>query len=196
MRAGFVTPNVEGEGAPERAARREPASPACGRSHSTAVLEPFLRGETEDLPPGWKFQAFASSDKQVRAESNQKKPAHHKHDADETVVSGVSSNNPTWPISVGMQDRSLKRMVDPLTKPNEEAASGERSRGSNGESLQYSRASEQEHNHAHDHKNLIPVIKRKFGQWVRIFHMRSVNGSNEAVEKVCSCGHFAVNQME
>jgi hypothetical protein len=25
---------------------------------------------------------------------------------------------------------------------------------------------------------LIPVIKRKFGQWVRIFHKRGMNGSN------------------
>lgn len=154
------------------------ATPIGGASLLSAELEPFLRGETEDLPIGWKFQAFASGDEQVRAEGNQKKPEHNKHDADDTVVSGVSSNDPAGPISVGVQDRSLKRMVDPLTKPNEEAASRERSCGGNGESLQYSRAGEQEHNHAHDHKNLIPVIKRKFGQWIRIFHGQSVNGYN------------------
>lgn len=154
------------------------ATPIGGASLLSAGLEPLLRGETEDLPVGWKFQAFASSDEQVRAKGNQKKPEHNKHDADDTVVPGVSSNNSAGPISVGVQDRSLKRMVDPLTKPNEETASGERGCWGNGESFQYSRASEQEHNHAHDHKNLVPVIKRKFGQWVRIFHGRSVDGSN------------------
>ncbi len=171
-------PNVEGEGAPEREARREPASPACGRSLSTAVLEPFLREETENLPPGWRFRAFASRDDKVGTECDQQNPERHKHNADKAVVSGVTSNNPTGTISVGVQNRSLKRMVDPLTKTNEEATGGESGGGCNGESLQDAGAREQEHNHTNNHKNLIPVIKRKFGQWVRIFHKRGMNGSN------------------
>ena len=182
---GKTAPNVLGEGPPEREARREPASAACRRSLSTGGLEPFLRGEAQTLPPGWKFQSFASGDDEIRADGNQSDTKQDKSNANDAVAPGVPGEDAARLISGGAHDGRLKGMVDPLAKPDEETPSGNCGCRGDGKCLQQPGAGKQEDDNTHDHENLIPVVKRKLGEWVRAFHRRMrtgwMKGSNGGV---------------
>lgn len=157
------------------------------RSLSNTGLGPFLRGETQTLSPGWKCQPFASRDDEIRAPGHQGDTERHEGNADGLVAPGMPGKNATGLICGGVHDGCLKGMVYPFTKPNEEAACRNCSSGRNGECLQYSDTSEQENNNTHDHDDFIPVVKRKFGEWVRVFHRRMrigwTKGSNVRHER-------------
>lgn len=163
-----MTPNAEVRGASRlsgEASSREAAT-------STVGLEPFLRGETPLLPEEWKFQPFVSRDDEIHAISHQCDTERQEGNANELVTPWMPGKNATGLICGGAHDGCLKGMVDPFTKPDEEAAGRNCSRWWNGECLQYSGTGKQEDDDTHNHENLIPVIKRKLREWVRAFHRR------------------------
>ena len=133
--------------------------------------------ETLTLLPGWKFQPFVSADDEINTDGNQHHTKRNEEKANAAVSPWVASEHTTRPICGGTHDGSLQRMIDPLTKPDEEAARGNGGRRWNGKRFKYSGAGKQEDHNTHDHKNLIPVIKCKLGKWIRAVH-RLMQGAN------------------
>jgi hypothetical protein len=126
------------------------------------------------LPAGCKIQPFVSRDDKIHAISDQGDTECHEGNANDFVVPGMRSENATGLVCRAAHDGYLKRMVDPLAKPDKEAGRRNCSRRSNGECLQYSGPGEQKNRDTNNHENLIPVIKSKLGEWVRDFHRGSM----------------------
>lgn len=103
-----------------------------------------------------------SSNDPVNSESDEAETQKKKEDTDRTILSGMSMRNSNHGHG------RLQRMIYPLAEPNEKAACRDRRGGCHRKRFQDSGAGEQKRDHAHNHKNLIPVIKGKFRE--RVFH--------------------------
>ena len=117
------------------------------------------------LPTGWKVVALnivESPNNPIHAEANEANAQEKKQEADDVVLPRMTTDN------AGPYYSCLQRVIDPFPEPDEEAASGNCRSRRYGELFQDSRTSEQKDKHADDHENLIPVVKRKFREW--IFH--------------------------
>jgi|SRR5882724_6079282 len=103
-----------------------------------------------------------SPERPIHAESNETNTKEKKQESDDTVLSRVATENARW------NNRTLNRMIDPFSETNKETARGNCGGGRQGKQFQDSCAGEQKDNDADDHKNLIPVVKLQFREW--IFH--------------------------
>src|SRR6266446_2573664 len=70
----------------------------------------------------------------------------------------------------------LHWVIDPFPEPDEEAASGNCRSRRYGKFFQHSHSRQQKDRYADNHENLIPVVKRKFREW--IFHCQRHYGPN------------------
>ena len=117
------------------------------------------------LPAGWRFHPL-SGEQQVGAEHDKPAPQHIENDARRADVPGVSGDQPGRPISNVVHHPCLQRVVCPFAQPDEKDTQGNHRRGHGRELLEQPGASSGEGHKANNHQGLIPVVKRKFREWV------------------------------
>lgn len=97
------------------------------------------------------------------ADGDQDNAEQVKGDAAEARVSGVPGD-----LEV-VADSFLKRMVDPLSQAEKERTQRDEQRWLSGQDRQQTAGGQQENSQPAGHQHLIPVIERKFRDWV--FHV-------------------------
>ena len=104
----------------------------------------------------------------VYADADQHQTKNNKRDAKKTGVARMACENALWVISGWWRQRCLQRVVDPLTKADEEPTKRNDRSWNRGECVEQASTGKQKDCNAHDHEHLIPVVEREFGK--RIIH--------------------------
>ncbi|QOJ24084.1 MAG: hypothetical protein HRU78_10875 [Gammaproteobacteria bacterium] len=129
------------------------------------------------LDPGWKFTPLYRKcpkcghdltkhfidTKTSKAESEQ-----NKSNSGWRVIARVACGYAGRAMSRLRNNSCLKWMIDPFAKADEETAKGDQGGWDGGECRKQSSSGKCKNENADYHKNLIPVVKRKFSE--RIFH--------------------------
>jgi hypothetical protein len=131
-----------------------------------------------EVPIGWKFEPLYRrcprcgcdlGKEFVPAKKDENHPNSIEREADKSGVARMPTNDANG-MKLGLQG-----MISPLAETNPENSEGNKRGWNYGEGLEKSSARKNEYKNANDHKDLVPIIKRNFGQRIIQWLLRAMD---------------------
>jgi hypothetical protein len=128
-----------------------------------------------DLPPGWKFTPLYKhcpkcgcdfSKEFVPTENDERDTKYVECDTSRLWVSRVAPDYSSRLVCGGIQNSGLEGVVRPLAQANKEATKRNDRGWNSRECVEHTSPGCQEHDNAHDHEDLVPVVEGKLRKWI------------------------------